>query len=97
VTVASRKKGKGASAGEIPPETRFEEALEKLEEVVRELEEGEVDLERGLRLFDEGVGLSRFCLHKLEEAERKVEMLLREGEELRRVPLEADDLETGDD
>jgi exodeoxyribonuclease VII small subunit len=92
VKVASKRKAKGASeTGTVPPETRFEEALEKLEKVVEELEEGEVELERGLQLFDEGVVLSRFCLKKLEEAERKVEMLLKEGDELRRVPFEPED------
>ena len=94
--MASKRKGKGGPETEaIPPETRFEEALEKLEGVVRELEEGEVELERGLQLFDEGVVLSRCCLRKLEEAERKVEMLLKEGDELRRVPLDTEDLEDG--
>ena len=61
--------------------------------MVRELEEGEIELERGLQLFDEGVVLSRFCLQKLEDAERKVEMLLKEGDELRRIPLDTEDLE----
>ena len=55
----------------------FEEAMERLEEIVGQLEKGETSLEDALSLFEEGVRLSRFCREKLDEAEKKVEMLLQ--------------------
>jgi exodeoxyribonuclease VII small subunit len=57
---------------------RFEEALQKLERVVAKLEEGNIPLEESLRLFEEGIRLSRFCNQKLEEAEKKVEILMQD-------------------
>lgn len=62
------------------PKERFEDALEKLEKIVSRLEEGEISLEESLKLFEEGIKLSRFCGQKLDEAERKVEILLRDKE-----------------
>lgn len=61
-------------------ELRFEEALAGLEEVVRRLEAGALPLEESLQVFQEGIRLSRWCLKKLEEAEKKVEILLRNPE-----------------
>lgn len=58
---------------------QFEEALGRLEEIVDELEKGEASLEQSLKLFEEGIQISRFCGEKLDEAERKVEVLLRKG------------------
>ncbi len=55
----------------------FESALKSLEEIVSQLEGGDLTLDRALQLFEEGVRLSRFCHEKLEEAERKVEILTR--------------------
>ncbi len=55
----------------------FESALKSLEEIVSQLEGGDLTLDRALQLFEEGVKLSRFCHEKLEEAERKVEILTR--------------------
>ena len=55
----------------------FESALKSLEDIVTQLEGGELTLDRALQLFEEGVRLSRFCHEKLEEAERKVEILTR--------------------
>ena len=55
----------------------FESALKALEEIVSQLEGGDLTLDRALQLFEEGVKLSRFCHEKLEEAERKVEVLTR--------------------
>ncbi len=58
----------------------FEKALERLENIVSELEKGELELEEALQLFEEGMKISRFCTAKLEEAERKVEILLRDNQ-----------------
>jgi exodeoxyribonuclease VII small subunit len=56
---------------------RFEDMLGRLEEIVRALESDEVDLERAIEAFDEGVKIARACHAKLDEAERKVEILRR--------------------
>ncbi len=56
----------------------FENALARLESIVGELEQGELALEKALKLFEEGVKISRFCSTKLNEAERKVEILLKD-------------------
>jgi len=55
----------------------FETALKRLEEIVTRLENGELTLDSALQLFEEGIKLSRFCHTKLEEAERRVEILLK--------------------
>jgi exodeoxyribonuclease VII small subunit len=62
------------------PKERFEDALKKLEKVVSKLEDGNIPLEESLKLFEEGIRLSRFCNQKLEEAERKVEILMKNRE-----------------
>ncbi len=59
-------------------EKKFEAALGRLEEIVKELESGDLPLERSLKLFEEGTKLARVCNKRLEEAERKVEILLKD-------------------
>ena len=56
----------------------FEAALVKLEQIVQRLEKGELPLEESLVLYEEGVRLSRLCHAKLEEAEGKIELLLKD-------------------
>jgi exodeoxyribonuclease VII small subunit len=56
---------------------KFEAALARLEEIVKELETGDLPLEQSLKLFEEGIKLSRLCNRRLEEAERRVEILLK--------------------
>ena len=58
-------------------EKSFELSLEELEKIVRQLEGGDLPLDRSLELFEQGVRLSRECQKRLDEAERKVEILLR--------------------
>ena len=58
----------------------FEMQLAALEKVVRELERGDLPLEESLRLFEDGVRLSRECQERLNQAERRIEVLLRDGE-----------------
>jgi exodeoxyribonuclease VII small subunit len=58
----------------------FESSLAALERVVRELERGELPLEKSLELFEEGVKLSRECQERLNEAERRIEVLLQDDE-----------------
>ena len=56
---------------------RFEDALNKLEKIVSKLEDGDIPLEESLKLFEEGIRLSRLCNQKLEEAEKRVEILMK--------------------
>jgi exodeoxyribonuclease VII small subunit len=56
----------------------FEESLKKLESIVDKLEKGDLSLEESLKLFEEGVGLSAVCKKELEEAEGKVEILIKQ-------------------
>jgi exodeoxyribonuclease VII small subunit len=57
---------------------RFETALKKLEEVVHKLEGGELSLDDSLKAFEEGVKLAGFCSKKLDEAEKRVELLVKQ-------------------
>lgn len=59
-------------------EKKFETAMARLEEIVQEFEQGDLPLEQSLKLFEEGIKLSRICNTRLEEAERKVEILLKD-------------------
>ena len=58
----------------------FEAGLERLEKIVQELEKGNLALERALELFEEGMKLSANCRKKLEEAENRVEILLKKSD-----------------
>jgi exodeoxyribonuclease VII small subunit len=58
-------------------EQGFETALARLEEIVKSLEDGDLALEESLRLFEEGVALTRQCAARLDEAQRRIEILTR--------------------
>jgi exodeoxyribonuclease VII small subunit len=58
----------------------FESALVELESIVTKLEQGDLPLEQSLALFERGVQLSRFCHSKLEDAERRIELLTERGD-----------------
>ncbi len=62
-------------------DVKFEDALKKLEEIVRELEGGDLPLDDALSKYEEGVKLSVTCTKKLEGARKKVEILIKEGED----------------
>lgn len=81
------KRTKKAS-GEQNDALSFEEALARLEAVVAELEDGELQLEASLRIFEEGVRLSRQCAAQLDVAEQRVEVLTREGDAWQAQPLQ---------
>jgi exodeoxyribonuclease VII small subunit len=68
----------------------FEECLQRLEKIVGELERGDVPLEQALTLFEEGIQLSNSCRKELEEAEGKVEILLKQDGKLQPEPFEAE-------
>ncbi len=84
--------GRSGSAMADEKEIKFEEALAKLEAVVNRLESGELPLEDSLRLFEEGVHLTKLCAHRLEEAERRIAILQKdERGEFLEVPFEGVD------
>lgn len=57
----------------------FEKAFQQLEKIVQRLESEELPLDESLRLFEEGINLSRFCHQKLEEVEKKIELILADA------------------
>jgi exodeoxyribonuclease VII small subunit len=71
------------------PLPKFEECLQRLEKIVQELEKGEIPLEMSLTLFEEGMQLSSACRKELEQAEGKVEVLLKKNGKLQAEPFEA--------
>ncbi len=71
---------------EKPPS--FEVGLTELETVVKELENGELPLEQAIALFEKGVGLSDRCRQQLEEAETRVEILLKKNGQIKAEPFE---------
>jgi len=71
----------------------FEAAITELESIVKKLEEGDLALEQSLALYERGVHLSRFCHQRLEDAERRIEILSERGE-LKPAPAA---LSTGED
>lgn len=71
-------------------EKKFEEAMERLENIVESLEKGDLSLEESLKVFEEGMKLVSFCSGKLDEAEQKVTMLIKDQDgKLARQPFEA--------
>ncbi len=71
---------------------KFETSLKKLEEVVRRLEGGALSLDDSLKAFEEGVKYAAFCSKKLDEAERRVEVLLkRKDGSFERKPFEEEE------
>lgn len=58
----------------------FEASLEALERIVQQLEQGDLPLEKSLELFEQGIGLSRQCQDRLNQAERRIEILLRDNQ-----------------
>ena len=58
----------------------FETSLEALEQIVRQLEDGDLPLEKSLELFEQGIRLSRECQERLSQAERRIEILLRDNQ-----------------
>jgi len=78
----------------MPKKMTFEAALAKLEEITRELEDSELSLDAALQKFDEGVKLAGFCNGRLDEAQKKVDILLKKNNVLTPEPFgEANDVE----
>lgn len=77
-------------------ELPFEEAIAELERIVARLESGDVPLEEAIELFQQGMKLSHLCSQKLDQAERKIEMLIEEDGALIRKPFQPTGEEKGD-
>lgn len=68
---------------------KFEDCLQRLEKIVGELEKGEIPLDQALALFEEGIQLSTSCRKELEDAEGKIEILLKQNGKLQPEPFDA--------
>jgi exodeoxyribonuclease VII small subunit len=75
----------------------FEKSLAKLETIVNEMESGKLGLDEMIRRFEEGQALVKFCTDKLNEVERKIEILVKKGEELVAEPFESDETNESDE
>jgi exodeoxyribonuclease VII small subunit len=72
------------------PVASFEAGLQELEVIVKEMESGELPLERALELFEKGMQLSESCRKQLQEAETRVELLVRKGDKVHPEPFRPD-------
>jgi exodeoxyribonuclease VII small subunit len=68
----------------------FEASLQELERVVKDLEKGDLPLEKSMELFERGMALSADCKKQLEEAEMRVEVLMKRGSKTVAVPFDPD-------
>jgi len=82
------KKSVYTCVGVISRLPKFEECIQRLEKIVQELEQADVPLEKSLTLFEEGMQLSGSCRKELEEAEGKVEILLKQNGKIQAEPFE---------
>ena len=77
-------------AEEQSPRPAFEAGLEELERIVKEMESGDLPLERALELFEKGMKLSETCRKQLEDAETRVEILIKRAGEMQPQPFKTD-------
>ena len=70
--------------------------MRELEDIVKRLESGDLPLEESLKIFEKGVTLSRFCFNKLEEAEKRVSILIKDEGGVKKKPFKYEANE-GDD
>src|SRR5260370_40698426 len=81
----------------VPRANEFEKAFQQLEKIVQRLEGEELPLDEALRLFEEGIRLSRFCNQKLEEVEKKIELILADAKGQPRIePFESEAIDDED-
>jgi len=75
-------------------EMKFEAGLKKLEEIVEKLESGDIGLDESLKLYEEGMKLLKFCTAKLDEVEKKIEILVKDKEgKISTKPFKAEEKE----
>jgi exodeoxyribonuclease VII small subunit len=89
------KKTDGAEAAREPQS--FEQAMERLEAIVKEMEAGSLPLDTMIGRFEEGQGLIQYCSKKLNEVERRIEKLVKKGDQTEEVPLDAGEPDGGKD
>ena len=79
-------------------EKTYEEAMDRLVKIVQDLETGDLPLETAVKMFEEGVKLSKLCSRKLDETEKKIAILLEdaEGKRIKKPFLSEDNSETTD-
>ncbi len=75
---------------------KFEQAMARLEAIVGELERGDLPLDESLKIFEEGIRLSKSCLKVLEDAEKKVEVLVQEKNGKKKLQAFSPDNEVDD-
>lgn len=76
------------------PEIKFEEAIKKLEKIVEELEKGNLSLDEALKKYQEGMELSRLCSQRLENAKKKIDVLVKNKKgEFELKPLDEEKIE----
>ncbi len=73
------------------PEIKFEKALERLNEIVEDLERGNLNLDESLKVYEEGVKLIKLCTKRLNEAQKKIEILVKEEGKLIPKPFMAEE------
>jgi exodeoxyribonuclease VII small subunit len=66
----------------------FETALEKLDDITEKLENIDIDLEKALLLYEEGIKLTEFCSQKLNEAKKRIDILVKKDKNMERVSFE---------
>jgi exodeoxyribonuclease VII small subunit len=76
--------------GEEKSAVSFETGLQELEQIVKEMESADLPLERALELFEKGMRLSESCRKQLEEAETRIELLVRKGDKVQPEPFRPD-------
>ena len=74
-------------------EHSFEQSLTRLEKIVESMENGSLSLEKMMEHFEEGTELITFCSKKLNEVEKKIEVLVKKGDDVTAEPFEANELE----
>ena len=75
---------------------KFEDALSRLETIVTELEKGELPLDDSLKIFEEGIKLSKNCLKMLDDAERKVAIMVQDNNGQKRLEAYSVDKDAGE-
>lgn len=78
---SEKTKAEQAGGESAEPAITFEKAMERLEVIVGDMEGGALSLEEMIKRFEEGQGLIKFCTRKLNEVEKKVEMLVKKGDQ----------------
>ncbi len=68
----------------------FEESMQRLEEIIAAMESGRLDLDQMIAHFEEGTTLVKFCTKKLDEVERRIEILVKKDQEIVAEPFDAD-------